>query len=332
MEDDWELTSTNDAITLVLVGKLGYGKSATGNSILGRKAFVSRSCMTGVTSTCQLESTMLRDGRTVNVIDTPGMFDWSVGSDEIGKEIVKCVNLAKDGIHAVIMVFSIRSRFSEGEETTLERLQMFFGERIVDYMVLVFTGGDDLEEDETFTEYLSRVPAPVQNIIQMCKNRVVLFNNKTKDKVDKNAQVQQLMSCVDSVIANNGGKPFSDEIFRELKKGAVKLHDKQKVIDNLEGYTAEQIAALKIEMYKSYDDQLTRITDMVEEKLNSTIERLEKELKEEQTARLEAQKIAEDAWLKSDDEIRKLKASLQKAEKENEEFKRLAQGGRCAIL
>lgn len=73
MEDDWELTSTNDAITMVLVGKLGYGKSATGNSILGRKAFVSRSCMTGVTSTCQLESTMLRDGRTVNVIDTPGM-------------------------------------------------------------------------------------------------------------------------------------------------------------------------------------------------------------------------------------------------------------------
>jgi AIG1 family len=91
------------------------------------------------------------------------MFDWSVGSEETGKEIVKCVNLAKDGIHAVIMVFSIRSRFSEGEETTLERLQMFFGDRIVDYMILVFTGGDDLEEDETtFTEYLSRVPTPVQ--------------------------------------------------------------------------------------------------------------------------------------------------------------------------
>jgi putative ribosome biogenesis GTPase RsgA len=76
MEDDWELASTNDAITLVLVGKLGYGKSATGNSILGRKAFVSRSCMTGVTSTCEIESTILRDGRTVNVIDTPGIISF----------------------------------------------------------------------------------------------------------------------------------------------------------------------------------------------------------------------------------------------------------------
>jgi predicted translin family RNA/ssDNA-binding protein len=70
----------------------------------------------------------------------------------------------------------------------------------------------------------------------------------------------------------------------------------------------------------------------VEQKLNSTIERLEKELAEEQAARLEAQKIAEDARLKSDDEIRKLKESLEKAQKENEEFKRLAQGSRCAIL
>jgi AIG1 family len=51
----------------------------------------------------------------------------------------------------------------------------------------------------------------------MCKNRVVLFNNKTKDKNEKISQVQQLLFYVDSVIANNGGKPFSDEIFRELK-------------------------------------------------------------------------------------------------------------------
>jgi hypothetical protein len=41
------------------------------------------------------------------------------------------------------------------------------------------------------------------------------------------------------------------------------LHAKEKNIDNLKGYSAEQIAALKKEIYKSYDDQLTRITEMV---------------------------------------------------------------------
>lgn len=69
-DDEWVLPSAD--ITLVLVGKLGYGKSATGNSILGREAFVSEYSHASVTNTCQMGSTTLKDGRTINVIDTPG--------------------------------------------------------------------------------------------------------------------------------------------------------------------------------------------------------------------------------------------------------------------
>ncbi|XP_028805752.1 immune-associated nucleotide-binding protein 9 [Neltuma alba] len=330
-DDDWELTvSTNEARTVVLVGRTGNGKSATGNSILGRKAFKSRASSSGITSTCELQRTVLRDGQIVNVIDTPGLFDFAVGSDFVGKEIVKCIDLAKEGIHAILVVFSVRTRFSQEEQAALRNLQTLFGNKIVDYMIAVFTGGDELEDnDETLDDYLGReCPEPLKEILVLCKNRYVLFDNKTKDERKQSEQVQQLLSLVNKVIAQNGGKPYMDELFTELKKGAMKLHNQQIEVESLKGYSKSEIKELKEQMHRTYDEQLKRITEMVETKLKEATTRLEQQLAEEQAARLKAEENAFLAQMRSDDEIRKLRENLEMAK---EELRKRGEN-RCAIL
>jgi len=71
------------------------GKSATGNTVLGRKAFQSGASFTAVTLMCQMESAVL-DGVHLTVVDTPGL-GGAQSPAAVMKEIQRCVSRAPGG-------------------------------------------------------------------------------------------------------------------------------------------------------------------------------------------------------------------------------------------
>ncbi|KAH9524067.1 hypothetical protein Btru_048040 [Bulinus truncatus] len=211
-------------IDLLLIGKTGFGKSALGNSILGRNAFESKPSTRSVTKHVTYELSEY-NGKVIKVVDGPGVCDTDMSDDEKREKREGLLNTLLDMVQ-ILALENCRYTDEQFEEARQTRESMVLESR------------KTLIEDEAMTEAslilkkLQSLQADIENVNnpknfanlqQLLRLTATLLNNLREQ--DQNTGVlQDMISHVQS-LQNS----INDEIRLVQRISALIRNDNEEV-------------------------------------------------------------------------------------------------------
>lgn len=191
----------NNKINTISLFSLRTGKSSLGNTILGEKQFdlcvsshstIGDKCKVGFRYFHQQHAKLI-------VIDTPGFFRNE-------NDIKQSIQVAfANGAYAILLTLSLEFGLTNQEEKILDMLTNIYGNKIYQYIIIVFTGLDRIDGDiQTFIN--EQCSSSLKQFLQRCGNRYIAIDNNANinEKNEFVSNLIELIMQISPMICRNG--------------------------------------------------------------------------------------------------------------------------------